>query len=191
MVWFSWTLSSRFVHHFTSYIHTFIVFQEGLRLDPIIPTLVREADSDDVIPLAQPIETKSGKIIHEIPVSKGQGISASICTYNRLVSILSRVAPLLRLYRLDWKASGEKMRINGTPTASWTEIGNDPHWEFSPICVYFFSHGKCLWTNLSDTSGWLSVSCPISCSSDSHSYLFHKKPLVSVLALGELLFIDG
>jgi hypothetical protein len=62
------------------------VSQEGLRLHPIVPTLVREADADDVIPLSQPIETKSGKIINEIPVSKGQGITASICTYNRLVT---------------------------------------------------------------------------------------------------------
>ncbi|KAG2067610.1 cytochrome P450 [Suillus decipiens] len=63
------------------------VIKEGLRLHPIVPTLFREADSDDVIPLSQPIETKSGKIINEIPVSKGQGITASICTYNRLQSV--------------------------------------------------------------------------------------------------------
>lgn len=62
------------------------VSQEGLRLHPIVPLLVREADSDDVIPLSQPIETRSGKIINEIPISKGQGITASICAYNRLVS---------------------------------------------------------------------------------------------------------
>lgn len=63
------------------------VIKEGLRLHPIAPTLYREADSDHVIPLSQPIETKSGKIINEIPVSKGQGISVSICTYNRLQSV--------------------------------------------------------------------------------------------------------
>ncbi|OAX43385.1 cytochrome P450 [Rhizopogon vinicolor AM-OR11-026] len=63
------------------------VIKEVLRFHPIAPTLVREANSDDVIPLAQPIETKSGKIIHELPISKGQGITASICTYNRLKSI--------------------------------------------------------------------------------------------------------
>lgn len=63
------------------------VIKEGLRLHPIVPTLIREADSDDVIPLSQPIETKSGKIVNEIPISKGQGITASICTYNRLQSV--------------------------------------------------------------------------------------------------------
>jgi cytochrome P450 len=64
------------------------VFQEGLRLHPIVPTLLRKADSDDVIPLSQPIETKSGKIISEIPISKGQAITASICTYNRSVQLV-------------------------------------------------------------------------------------------------------
>ncbi|KAJ8596737.1 cytochrome P450 [Rhizopogon salebrosus TDB-379] len=63
------------------------VIKEGLRFHPIVPNLAREATSDDVIPLAQPIETKSGKIIHEIPISKGQGITASICTYNRLKTL--------------------------------------------------------------------------------------------------------
>ncbi|KAG2074169.1 cytochrome P450 [Suillus decipiens] len=63
------------------------IIKEGLRLHPIVPTLIREAESDDIIPLSQPIETKSGKTINEIPVSKGQGISASICTYNRLRSV--------------------------------------------------------------------------------------------------------
>jgi cytochrome P450 len=63
------------------------VIKEGLRLHPIVPTLLRKADSDDVIPLSQPIETKSGKIISEIPISKGQAITASICTYNRLRSV--------------------------------------------------------------------------------------------------------
>lgn len=64
------------------------ITKEGLRLHPIVPTLMREADSDDVIPLSQPIETRSGKIINEIPISKGQGITASICTYNRLVRLV-------------------------------------------------------------------------------------------------------
>ncbi|KAG1747117.1 cytochrome P450 [Suillus paluster] len=72
---------------FNNMTFTNAVIKEGLRMHPIVPTLLREADSDDVIPLAQPIETKSGKIINEIPISKGQGISASICTYNRLRSV--------------------------------------------------------------------------------------------------------
>ncbi|KAG0708103.1 cytochrome P450 [Suillus ampliporus] len=72
---------------FNNMAFTNAVIKEGLRMHPTVPTLVREADFDDVIPLARPIETKSGKIINEIPISKGQGITASICAYNRLPSV--------------------------------------------------------------------------------------------------------
>ncbi|KAH7925485.1 cytochrome P450 [Leucogyrophana mollusca] len=61
--------------------------KESLRLHPIVPTLAREAEEDDVLPLSVPIETKSGKIITEIPIPKGTPIIASICTYNRLESV--------------------------------------------------------------------------------------------------------
>lgn len=57
--------------------------QEGMRLHPIVWTLVRAAGRDDVIPLAYPITSKSGEQISAIPVSKGQSIQLSICTYNR------------------------------------------------------------------------------------------------------------
>ncbi|KIJ66688.1 hypothetical protein HYDPIDRAFT_108600 [Hydnomerulius pinastri MD-312] len=62
-------------------------FKEALRLHPIVPTLIRDADFDDVLPLSIPIETASGKTINEIPISKGQPIFASICTYNRLKTV--------------------------------------------------------------------------------------------------------
>ncbi|KAH7920396.1 cytochrome P450 [Leucogyrophana mollusca] len=63
------------------------VIKESLRLHPIIPTLARDADYDDVLPLAVPIETKSGNIITEIPIPKGTQILISISTYNRLESV--------------------------------------------------------------------------------------------------------
>ncbi|KAH7884659.1 cytochrome P450 [Phlebopus sp. FC_14] len=72
---------------FDNMIFTNAAIKESLRLHPIVPTLLRDAESDDVLPLAQPIETESGKIIDEIPIAKGQTIVASICTYNRLKSV--------------------------------------------------------------------------------------------------------
>ncbi|KAF9219092.1 cytochrome P450 [Gyrodon lividus] len=63
------------------------VIKESLRLHPIVPTLSRDASHDDVLPLSIPIETKSGKLIKEIPISKGQPIIASIAAYNRLKSV--------------------------------------------------------------------------------------------------------
>ena len=38
-----------------------------------------------MIPLAYPIYSKSGDILTEIPVRKGQNILVSICAYNRYV----------------------------------------------------------------------------------------------------------
>lgn len=58
-----------------------------MRLHPIISQLVRTAARDDVIPLANPIKTESGKFITEVPISKGQNITASVCGYNRLPEI--------------------------------------------------------------------------------------------------------
>ncbi|EGN99132.1 hypothetical protein SERLA73DRAFT_73689 [Serpula lacrymans var. lacrymans S7.3] len=63
------------------------VIKESLRLHPIAPMLFREAADEDVIPLSEPIETVSGKFINQIPVSKGQAINISICSYNRLQSV--------------------------------------------------------------------------------------------------------
>ncbi|KAJ4494835.1 cytochrome P450 [Lentinula edodes] len=60
------------------------VIKEGLRLYPIVPTINREAQSDDVIPLEFPITTVSGEEISQIPVSKGQRLSLCLGMYNRL-----------------------------------------------------------------------------------------------------------
>lgn len=58
-----------------------------MRLHPIAHQLTRTAARDDVIPLESPIETKSGQVITEIPISRGQNIVVSICGYNRLQSV--------------------------------------------------------------------------------------------------------
>ena len=52
-------------------------------MNPIIPELFRQASRDDVIPLSSPIMTKSGQLISEIPISKGQNITISVGCYNR------------------------------------------------------------------------------------------------------------
>ena len=54
-----------------------------MRLHPIVYWLIREAGRDDVIPLAFPTTTKSGKRITSIPVMKGTTIDIPINVYNR------------------------------------------------------------------------------------------------------------
>ncbi|KAG6333136.1 hypothetical protein ID866_5950 [Astraeus odoratus] len=41
------------------------------------------AGRDDILPLSQPITTKSGDIMHEVPVPKGTRIIVSVAAYNR------------------------------------------------------------------------------------------------------------
>ncbi|KDQ63627.1 hypothetical protein JAAARDRAFT_385142 [Jaapia argillacea MUCL 33604] len=61
--------------------------KETLRLHPTVYTLKREAEIDDIIPLAYPIKTKSGKMVSEIPIRKGQNILVSIWGYNHLKQV--------------------------------------------------------------------------------------------------------
>ena len=56
-----------------------------MRLHPIVFWLTREAARDDVIPLAFPTTTKSGKQINSIPITKGTTIDIAIDAYNRCV----------------------------------------------------------------------------------------------------------
>ena len=57
--------------------------KEAMRLHPIVPSLNRKAAQDDVIPLANPIITKSGQAISSIPIRKGQEVHINIASYNR------------------------------------------------------------------------------------------------------------
>lgn len=59
------------------------VVKESLRLHAIFPHNYRKATKDDVVPLATPIQTKSGKMITEILVPKGTRVILSIAGYNR------------------------------------------------------------------------------------------------------------
>ena len=62
-------------HHF--------VTQESLRLHPILNMMYREANRDDVIPLASPTVTKSGEKVTSIHVRKGTLVDVAVGVYNR------------------------------------------------------------------------------------------------------------
>ncbi|KAI0306241.1 cytochrome P450 [Multifurca ochricompacta] len=61
--------------------------KESMRLHPIVWQLSRVAANNDVIPLAFPIITKSGKQISAIPICKGTHIDMSFCSYSRLPEV--------------------------------------------------------------------------------------------------------
>ncbi|KAK0214204.1 cytochrome P450 [Armillaria fumosa] len=57
------------------------VIKEVLRYHPSASGFFHEASQDDVLPLAEPIITSDGKSCSEIPISKGQVISASVTAF--------------------------------------------------------------------------------------------------------------
>ncbi|KAK0449910.1 cytochrome P450 [Armillaria borealis] len=59
------------------------VIKETLRFHPIIPTIMRVAGSDDVIPLLELVTMSTGAKLTGIPVKKGQLIQLGIGYYNR------------------------------------------------------------------------------------------------------------
>ncbi|KAK0184866.1 cytochrome P450 [Armillaria mellea] len=60
---------------------------ESLRLHPIVYSISRYTVEDDIIPLSEAIRTRRGKTWNEIPIEKGQMVTVSVYTYNRLPSI--------------------------------------------------------------------------------------------------------
>ncbi|THU80132.1 cytochrome P450 [Dendrothele bispora CBS 962.96] len=63
------------------------VIKEGLRLYPIVISLFRCPDRDDVIPLSEPVISASGEKLNAIPVKEGQRIVLNLPNYNRLKSV--------------------------------------------------------------------------------------------------------
>ena len=63
-----------------------------MRLHPIVWELSRTAARDDILPLAFPITTKSGKQISAVPIRKGTHVDMSYCAYNRSVACNKHLA---------------------------------------------------------------------------------------------------
>ncbi|KAH9173542.1 cytochrome P450 [Lactarius sanguifluus] len=70
-----------------SMAYTLATLKESMRLDPILWYAARIASRDDILPLAFPITTKSGKQITSIPIQKGTPIDISPAVYNRLPDV--------------------------------------------------------------------------------------------------------
>ncbi|KAF8838205.1 cytochrome P450 [Paxillus ammoniavirescens] len=63
------------------------VVHETLRVHPPLQEFTRVAAEDDVIPLSQPVRTKSGKVVDHISVAKDTLISINVACINRSAAI--------------------------------------------------------------------------------------------------------
>ncbi|KAI6157012.1 cytochrome P450 [Pisolithus tinctorius] len=72
------------------------VVQEILRLRPAPQELIRRADEDDVIPLSEPVRTKSGEVVDSITTERGTEIGISISGMNRSEAIWGPDAKVFR-----------------------------------------------------------------------------------------------
>ncbi|KAJ7051662.1 cytochrome P450 [Mycena amicta] len=62
------------------------LIKETLRMYPIVPVAYRIAKNDTVIPLSKSITTTDGQLIDRIPICKGQLLTLSVTSYQRLES---------------------------------------------------------------------------------------------------------
>ncbi|OJA17883.1 hypothetical protein AZE42_09438 [Rhizopogon vesiculosus] len=85
------------------------VIKEVLRFSPAAYHVYRYATQDDILPLSQPITTRFGKVIHELPIPKGTRIVTSIAAYNRNKDLWGKDAHMFNPERwLDGAAKEKK-----------------------------------------------------------------------------------
>ncbi|KIY53193.1 cytochrome P450 [Fistulina hepatica ATCC 64428] len=75
------------------------VIKESLRFHPAVPFINRISSKVDVLPLSVPIALKTGEVVNELPIPKGQKIAASIASYNRFKPIWGEDAHTFNPYR--------------------------------------------------------------------------------------------
>jgi len=63
--------------------YTQAVMKETLRFDSLLPHQFRSAAKDIIVPLSEPVRTRDGRCIQEIPLKKGTRVLISITQYNR------------------------------------------------------------------------------------------------------------
>ncbi|KAI6147911.1 cytochrome P450 [Pisolithus tinctorius] len=72
------------------------VVHESLRIHPPLTDFVRVATEDDVIPLSEPVITKSGQAINSISVARGTKIGLPMACINRSTAIWGPDAKVFR-----------------------------------------------------------------------------------------------
>ncbi|OAX38351.1 cytochrome P450 [Rhizopogon vinicolor AM-OR11-026] len=122
--------------------YTTAVIKEALRFSPVVYHIYRCASRDDILPLSQPITTRSGKVIHELPIPKGTRIVASIPAYNRNKDLWGEDAHLFNPDRWLNGAAKEKKAISlGVYSNLMTFLGGARAcigWRFAVIEIQAF-----------------------------------------------------
>ncbi|KAG6333009.1 hypothetical protein ID866_6077 [Astraeus odoratus] len=72
------------------------VVHEIFRLHPAGPEIIRQAQEDDVIPLSEPVLTKSGTLVNSVLVTRGTLVSVSFTSTNRSEAIWGPDAKVFR-----------------------------------------------------------------------------------------------
>ncbi|KAG1737830.1 cytochrome P450 [Suillus paluster] len=127
---------------FEAMTYTTAVMKEVLRYCCIVYHVHRYASQDDVLPLSQPITTRSGDVIYELPVPKGTRIVASIAAYNRNKELWGEDAHVFNPDRwLDGTAKEKKATSIGVYSNLMTFIGGVRAcigWRFAVIEIQAF-----------------------------------------------------
>ncbi|KAG1865931.1 cytochrome P450 [Suillus subalutaceus] len=122
--------------------YTTAVMKEVLRFCPVSYHANRCASQDDVLPLSQPITTRSGHVIRELPVPKGTRIVASIAAYNRNKELWGEDAHVFNPDRwLNGTAKEKKVTSIGVYSNLMTFLGGVRScigWRFAVIEIQAF-----------------------------------------------------
>ncbi|KAG0708519.1 cytochrome P450, partial [Suillus ampliporus] len=122
--------------------YTTAVMKEVLRYCCVVYHAHRCASQDDVLPLSQPITTRSGVVIHELPIPKGTRIVASIAAYNRNKQLWGEDAHVFNPDRwLDGTAKEKKATSIGVYSNLMTFLGGVRScigWRFAVIEIQAF-----------------------------------------------------
>ncbi|KAG1820586.1 cytochrome P450 [Suillus subaureus] len=122
--------------------YTAAVIKEVLRLCCVAYHVHRCASQDDILPLSQPITTRSGEVIRELPVPKGTRIVVSIAAYNRNKELWGEDAHLFNPDRwLNGTAKEKKVTSIGVYSNLMTFLGGVRFcvgWRFAVIELQAF-----------------------------------------------------
>lgn len=80
------------------------VVHETLRLYPPLAEFIRQAREDDIIPLSEPVRTRSGRVVNSISVTRGTQIGISAACINRSAALWGADSKVFRPER--WLEEG-------------------------------------------------------------------------------------